>query len=380
MKAKSIKGGSIRDLVRSYQESVSDGFEPTLAIVFTSIKQDRTAICKLFEEFDIQVFGATTGGEFIDEDYSEGGIVVMLLDIKRDAFHCELAELDGQSDFKKAVEIGEIGKQKFKNPAFLIATSHLESEPEIVLRGIQTSVGEGVNVFGGMAGDDFTLSQQFVFNNEKSIDRGVMALILDEDKIKIESLVTCGWRSAGTEKTITKSEGPWVYTIEDKPATDLISKFIGFTRQDLSNPQEIVIEMAVNCPMQLQREKGSPIMRGVFMADWETGAVMCAGAMPEGAKFRFSLPPDFGVIDKVIEELNAVKINQMPEADAVLVFSCLGRKITFGPMITKEIEGIKEVWGTPMAGFFSNGELGRAPGGNLELHGSTVVCVALKEK
>jgi ribosomal protein L7Ae-like RNA K-turn-binding protein len=34
----------------------------------------------------------------------------------------------------------------------------------------------------------------------------------------------------------------------------------------------------------------------------------------------------------------------------------------------------------PMAGMFSNAELGRATGGNLEMHNLTTCCIALKEK
>lgn len=45
-----------------------------------------------------------------------------------------------------------------------------------------------------------------------------------------------------------------------------------------------------------------------------------------------------------------------------------------------EIEGIKKVWNVPMAGMFSNAELGRMAAGNLEMHNLTTCCIALKEK
>jgi hypothetical protein len=46
----------------------------------------------------------------------------------------------------------------------------------------------------------------------------------------------------------------------------------------------------------------------------------------------------------------------------------------------QEIEGIKNVWNVPMVGMFSNGELARATGGNLEMHNLTTCCVVLKEQ
>ena len=94
---------------------------------------------------------------------------------------------------------------------------------------------------------------------------------------------------------------------------------------------------------------------------------------------RFSLPPDWDVMEKVVDGVKKLKESEMPEADAVVIFSCAGRILSFGPMMNAEIEGIKEVWGVPLAGMFSNAELGRMAGGNLEMHNLTTCCVALKE-
>ena len=71
---------------------------------------------------------------------------------------------------------------------------------------------------------------------------------------------------------------------------------------------------------------------------------------------------------------------QMPEADALIIFSCAGRILSFGPMMNMEIEGLKNIWKVPMVGMFSNAELARATGGNLEMHNLTTCCVAIKEK
>ena len=75
-----------------------------------------------------------------------------------------------------------------------------------------------------------------------------------------------------------------------------------------------------------------------------------------------------------------MKATQMPEADALIIFICAGRILSFGPMMNMEIEGLKNIWNVPMLGMFSNAELARATGGNLEMHNLTTCCVALKEK
>jgi hypothetical protein len=51
-----------------------------------------------------------------------------------------------------------------------------------------------------------------------------------------------------------------------------------------------------------------------------------------------------------------------------------------GPFATSENEGLAKIWNTPMAGFFTYGEYGRAVNGRQEHHSTTCSWVALKEK
>ena len=141
-----------------------------------------------------------------------------------------------------------------------------------------------------------------------------------------------------------------------------------------------VIEIGTNFPLQLQRERGDPVMRPGLLIDWKDGSFYCSGTVPQGSKVRFSLPPDFDVMEKVVKGVEKLKKEMMPEADAVVIFSCAGRILSLGPLMKKEIEGVKNVWDVPMAGFFSNAELARATNGNLEMHNLTTCCIALKEK
>ena len=68
MKAKSIKGKSAEEIKQSITMSLNDGFTPTLAIVFLSKNQEYDVISEFLDQKGIAVFGASTNGEFIDED------------------------------------------------------------------------------------------------------------------------------------------------------------------------------------------------------------------------------------------------------------------------------------------------------------------------
>jgi hypothetical protein len=379
MKAKSIKGKSVQEIQSALEKSLADGFKPTLAIVFLSVSQDRKAICKLLDAKGIVIFGATTSGEFIDEETKKGSAVMLLLDIKKEHFQIYLDEYPEKNFRETTRKIAERTITKFTKPAFLISGSHMETDAEQLLFGFEDVVGKEVNVYGGMASDDYTFTEQFVFTNSKESNRGVVVLALDENKVIIKGKATCGWKAVGTEKTVTKSEGNHVYTVEDIPVLDLTAKYGGLENVSPDNPG-LLLDMAANLPLQLQREKGDPVMRPGLVVDWDDRSFYCSGSVPQGSKIRFSIPPDFDVMDKVIKGAEELKATEMPEADALIVFSCAGRILAFGPMMNMEIEGLKKVWNVPMAGMFSNAELARATGGNLEMHNLTTCCVALKEK
>ena len=55
MRSKTINGGSTESIKSSLDKSMADGYKPTLAIVFLSVKQDRTAICQLLDEAGIAI-------------------------------------------------------------------------------------------------------------------------------------------------------------------------------------------------------------------------------------------------------------------------------------------------------------------------------------
>jgi hypothetical protein len=379
MKAKSIKGKSVEEIQSALAESMADGFAPTLAICFISKTLDRKAISHLLDANGISIFGCTTNGEFIDEMPEKASAAILLLDMCQDYFELYFEEYPGGNYREVAGGIAKKAKAKFSVPAFLLGISHSAADGEEILHGLEDVLGKDVNAFGGGAGDDYSFTETIVFTNGRESDNGMVCVALDETKVLIKGIATCGWKAVGTEKVVTKSEGNHVYTVDDVPALDITAKYGGLENVTPDN-KNLLIEIAANFPLQLQREKGDPIMRPGLVVDWTDHSFYTSGSVPQGSKVRFSLPPDWDVMEKVVNGVENLKATEMPEADALIVFSCAGRILSLGPLMSKELEGVKNVWNVPMAGMFSNAELGRATGGNLEMHNLTTCVVALKEK
>ncbi len=379
MIAKSIKGKSAEEIKIALAQSMADGFKPTLAISFISVALDRTAIIEILDAENIAVFGCTTNGEFIDEEPDKGSAAILLLDMNKDHFQIYFEEYPDRNYREVSSAIAKKAKTKFTTSAFLIATSNSSADGEEILRGIEDVAGQQVNAYGGAAGDDYGFKDTFVFTNGKESSQAMVCIALDETKVEIKGIATCGWKAVGTEKIVTKSEGNHVYTVDNIPVLDITAKYGGLENVTPEN-DNLLLEIAANFPLQLQREKGDPLMRPGLQVDWTDRSFYTSGTVPQGSKVRFSLPPDFDVMEKVVKGVENLKATEMPEADALVVFSCAGRILSLGPLMSQELEGVKNVWNVPMAGMFSNAELGRATGGNLEMHNLTTCCVALKEK
>jgi len=224
------------------------------------------------------------------------------------------------------------------------------------------------------------LESTFVFTNRKSKDCALVALIIDEDKIDVRGIATCGWKAIGTTKTVTKSEGNIVYTIDDKPALDMLMNYLGVEIKLEDNKEIVTFLSSWYYPLQLERENVDPVIRTAMFANSEDRSLICSGNVPQGSKIKFSLPPDFDSIETVVEECKGIKDNAQQQADALIMFSCVSRYLSFGIVMKEEIEQVQKIWDAPMAGFFSYGEYGKSKTGKNEYHNNTCCLVALKEK
>ena len=383
MKAKSIKGKSPEEVQRALQQSVADGFKPTLAFVFISIKNDLNTVCSVLDQQGIQIFGATSSGEFIDGDISNGAIAILLVDMNPSHFRIQLRDYRDKDPEAVARQMSETAKEKFNNPSFIISASfNPAGESELLLgepliKAMESVTGKNTIIWGGRAGDDFAFNETIVFTNHLSTKRGIIMLVLDGDKVLVRGEAASGQKPVGTEKIITKASGNWVYEIDHQPAAEMVLKFLGLnlTQEEAETfyPRDGVI-------FSVARDKGDPVLRSVGQFNWKNKSISMLGSIREGDKVRLTLPPDFEVVEEVSKNAEKIKQEEMPEADALLMFSCIGRLGQFGPLAGDEIEGVKNTFNAPMAGFFTYGEFGRTKNGNNEFHANTCCWVALKEK
>lgn len=385
MKAKSIKGNSATEIQNALNQIIADGFQPTLAIVFISIKQDRDAVCKLLHEKGMDVVGATSSGEFIDGYQSQGEMAILLLDLPKDHYTVIFRETKDKPLEDVVKETANYAQSKFSNPAYIVATTCLNAngvpfEGAKLVHGLEAYSPSTTDIYGGMAGADGQLIPSWVFTESQATDEGFVLLILNKDKIDLYGVAISGWKPLGKIRTVTKSEDGWLFSIDEQPALEMYLRYLGESMDQQDEGSNLFVDTISMFYPFLCLDDVDPALRTPMFIDKEKNALMLDFPIPEGGTFQFTLPPDFNIVESVLEKAKEIQKQGDIDADALLIFSCLGRLNALGPMVTLENDGLHEIWKAPMAGFFTYGEYGQDPKGNNKMHSTTCSWVALKAK
>ena len=295
MKAKSVFGKTINEISIKLNDIINPEFTPTLAIVFMAEKDQIEIICNLMDEWDLKVYGVSANREFTEENVEYGSIAILLLEINPSYFTLLYEEFEEGLVESAASEIGKKGLSSFDEPAYIVAASHFKSPADSILKGITDIAGDDATLIGGLSSDDDFVNGGVVFTNSKISRTAILALIIDKKKIEVTGYAVAGWKAFGTSKTVTKSEGRRVYTIDDQPALDVLMKYTGI-EVDLNDDSDVYNQIGSSYPLQVHKPHGKPIMNPPLLFNRDDHSVLCASNVPQGSEIKFSMPPDFDVI------------------------------------------------------------------------------------
>lgn len=354
-----------------------NGYRPTLGFVFCSPMQDITEISCIFDRFGVDLLGCTTAGEIMNDALFESSITTLLMDVSREYFRPIFVN-NTEGVIATGQTIRNFADNVFENPAIITCSGGVLNDGEQIVAGLTQFSNREIPIFGGLAGDDLNIVNTFVFNQTEATNNGMAAVVFDGDKIEIKGLATSGWRALGTYHTVTKAEGNVIHTINNVPALDFFIRFFG-SHENANVKDKPISTISAQYPFQIRRTDDYSVLRSPILGDEEKRTLTLVGSIKEGDQFRFSISPGLEVIENTIVEFSQFS-QEIPEADALLLFSCKGRHAALGPFIEDEIKGIYDNWQKPMIGFLSYGEIGNVRNGACEFHNETCSLVIIKEK
>ena len=347
--------------MRKWTHALVRTSNPDLPLSLPPPHGDSQKYPQAFSGYDLNVVGSSSGGNILVDGGAktiyEDSAVVTLVELN-DAHYAYLVKDRGKiSSFDFGANIGQWGLEKFRKPSFIVIASGLSLNGQEFVEGIIESAGKDVSMFGGLAGDESKFEQNFVFSGDKVLENGAIALAFDSEHVDLQGIATSGWVGLGKDLTITSSESNIVYSIDNEPALKVYKKYLSVQDSDLP-------AIGVEYPLLIKREDDNYALRAVMGVDREKEALIFAGTVPQNATVTFSSSPGFEVIDRTKEKISKFHSEQ-PEAEVLLLFSCMARHLALGPVISEEISFPAEKWGLPLSGFFTYGEIGTNTGKDL---------------
>jgi small ligand-binding sensory domain FIST len=213
----------------------------------------------------------------------------------------------------------------------------------------------GMLFAGGVASGVHSEGQaRLILNGEVHSAGAVCAGI--SGRVRVQPLISQGCRPIGTPATITRADRNMIFELAGERAVDRISDIWSNAspkERSLMQNDGLFLGRVVN-EYKTDFGRGDFVVRNVVGADAETGVVAVGDVVSVGETVQFHVR-DPVAADEDLHEL-LTSIDSSPAG--ALLFTCNGRGSNMFNEPDHDATMVTKVLGTPLAGFFANGELG----------------------
>jgi len=330
-----------------------------------------------------QWVGCSTAGEISNHGVADGTLVATALHFDNPAFRVVAESL---ADMADSFGVGQRLAQRLNHPELrhvLVLGQGANINGSALVDGLVGSLGAGVLVTGGLAGDGgrFTGARVLGPNGVSTTD--VVAVGLDGPTWDVSHASFGGWLRFGPVRRVTRAEGNVLFELDGERALDIYKRYLGEYAAQLP-ASGLLFPWSVLGEDQAAVGLTRTIL-GVNPAD---GSLVLAGDVSEGGHLQL-MQASVDALVEAAETAAQHTITQTglhptdPTTPALaLLVSCVGRKLVMGARVDEEVEAVGQVLGahTTLAGFYSNGEISPLVDTvACKLHNQTMTITLLRE-
>lgn len=360
--------------------AVSGRADTKLLIVFCSDSYELPDLLRGIGDAcaDVPLIGCSTSGEIATNGPKDSSVVITA--IGGDGFSVGTrvtlgASQDLRGSGADAAHCLE-GSSSLQHRVLLMLTDGLAGDQQEIVRGAYSVVGAAVPLVGGCAGDDLKMKTTYQFHGREVFTDAVVAAGISSDS-PFGIGVRHGWKKVGDPMLTTKSAGNRVYEINDEPALDVYLRSLDTPTEAHHDPAAFT-RFALTHPLGLDSAGGECQVRFIGEADFEDRSLGCIAEVPQGGLVWFMEGDD----DSVLQATDAACTDALENLDGnsplgIIAFDCIARRGILGDEgIGVEIDRLAALTGSPVAGFYTYGEIARTRGIS-GFHNQTLVVLAL---
>lgn len=265
------------------------------------------------------------------------------------------------------------------NAVVVLSEGMLVNGTELVA-GLAESVGPGVTLVGGMAGDGAQFCDTRVGVGTDVRAGQVVGIGLYGSQLQCRTGAYGGWDAFGPPRRITAATGNVLAALDGQSALSLYERYLGEEAAGLPGA-------ALLYPLQIwpPNEPARAVVRTVLAVDREAGTMTFAGDLPVGWSAQLMRGHHGNLVEGAERAAaQAASGEQATAGDSLaLLVSCVGRRLLMGQRTADEVDAARAALGLGVRtiGFYSHGELSpNAATGCCELHNQTMTVALLSEQ
>lgn len=359
-------------------EAVLSGLEeaPDLVLAFSNPSLSEGLAHALEEAFpSAVVVGASAGGVIGQGKEMETGPSVSLTGASLPG--CTVHTLAFGQELMSSLEArhlkaGLAGGDDSEPALILCLVDPRSGDPTGLLRELDSAF-PGATVVGGVSSGDPQKPALLVDGRESS---AAAVLIAIRGEISVSSMISQGCRPIGEPMLATRSESNLIYELGQKKPMDVMQAL----HQTLSPADQVLFQaslfLGIEMRDQVEYKMGDFLIRNIMGIEPKSGALAVAALVEQFKAVQFHLRDGKSAREELCKLLELER--QKGEAEAVLLFSCLGRG--FG-MFEQDAYESSQILGAlgPLAigGFFCGGEIGPVAD-QTHLHAYTSAAVVIR--
>lgn len=325
------------------------------------------------------VAGCSTGGQIFAGDVSDDLVAAVAFRFaKTEIAVVERSLEESPSSFAAGASLTAALMRPDLKCIFVLSDGIHVNGSDLVA-GILSSVGPGVTVTGGLAGDGTHFSETLVGAGRPPIPKQVVAIGFYGSAIAIGNGSAGGWDEFGPKRRISRSQSNVLFALDDEPALTLYERYLGDEADGLPGTA-LLYPLLVADPAHPQHG----VVRTVLGINRQERSMTFAGNVPQG----WSAQLMSGHFDRLAEgaacaarQASHTGRSSNSEEVAVLV-SCIGRRILMGQSVVDEISQVEANIGAGVRkiGFYSYGEISpHSLSGVCDLHNQTMTVTTIAE-
>ena len=332
------------------------------------------------ETGEAPLIGASTAGEFTDEQAGEGGIAVTAIASDEMAFYTGIGH--GLSDdLRGAVEdaAAQIPDEQAEYPHRVGINLHdglTGRGEEIAMLAYQQFP---IPFSGGSAGDDIALEETFVFHNDEvATDSIVLAVLASKKPFALG--VDHGHKPVSEPLAVTAAEGSVVTELDGRPAFEAFADAVADVAQERYGIDPHAVEAGGDAFTELLTRFQFGIKSGGddYKVRWAgptpdtEGPMAFATTIPEGTELTVMDSSRDNQIEAARKSAeNARKAMTDSEMAGALVFDCACQGAILGEQFSQSVDEMVDELDIPLAGFQTYGEICMQQGEMRGYHNTT---------